>query len=122
MNEQYLQGRHIPAVVFQNEGSAQSILLPDWLRARYVDLADQVFEYVIHVVSETDLGMPDAIAFKYYENSNWWWVLCSYNGIVNPATDMFLGQRLRIPLLQQVQIVLQTSESEVSRVGQIAII
>lgn len=108
MSEQYLQATHIPNVIFQGQGAAQSEVLPDWLNARYVDLHEKVLEYVLHTVTETDLGQPDAIAYAHYGDSNWWWLICSYNGIVNPMTDMFLGQRLRIPTLQQAQMSLQS--------------
>lgn len=105
--EQYLQERHIPVVRYQGQGAAQSEELPDWLNARYADLYLASMETQLHIVSDTDLAQPDAIAYRYYRNSNWWWLLCSYNGIVNPLTDMFLGQRLKIPALQQAQLLLQ---------------
>jgi hypothetical protein len=121
-NEQYLQGQHIPTVVFQNQGNSQSVLMPDWLNARYVDMQNKVFEYVVHIVTDSDLGQPDAIAYRYYEDSNWWWIICSYNGVINPIRDMFLGQRLRIPVLQQVQLVLQQSDKNNNRIGQTALV
>jgi hypothetical protein len=105
--EQYLQERHIPVVQYQGQGAAQSEQLPDWLNARYADIWQAELETQVHIVSDTDLGQPDAIAYRYYGNSNWWWLICSYNGVVNPLTDMFLGQRLKIPALQQAQLLLQ---------------
>lgn len=108
MNEQYLQATHIPVIAYQAQGAAQSEVLPDWLSARYVDLHEKVLQFFFHTVTETDLGQPDQIAYKYYNDSNWWWMLCSYNGIVNPMTDMYLGQRIRIPALHQAQLSLQS--------------
>lgn len=106
MSDQYLQASHIPTVVFQAQGSLASELLPDWLNASYVDLHERVLQYGFHTVSETDLGQPDSIAHRYYGDSNWWWLICTYNGIVNPIVDMYLGQKLRIPVLHQAQMSL----------------
>jgi hypothetical protein len=108
MSKQRLQSTHIPTVIFQGQGAAQSEELPDWLNARYVDLHEKVLETLFHTVSETDLGQPDLIAHTYYGDSNWWWLICSYNGIVNPMVDMYLGQKLRIPSLHQAQMSLQS--------------
>ena len=109
MSKQYLQSTHIPTVVFQAQGAAQSEILPDWLNARYVDLHEREIQYTFHTISETDIAEPDSIAFQAYDDSNWWWLICSYNGIVNPAVDMVVGQRLRIPNLYQVQTLLQAA-------------
>jgi hypothetical protein len=108
MSKQSFQSTHIPTVIFQGQGAAQSEELPDWLNARYVDLHEKVLETMFHTVSETDIGQPDLIAYTYYGDSNWWWLICSYNGIVNPMVDMYLGQKLRIPLLHQAQMSLQS--------------
>lgn len=121
--EQFMQARHIPVVVYQGQGSAASEQLPDWLNARYVDLHEAVLTYDLYTVTDTDLGEPDAIAYKFYGDSRWWWLLCSYNGIVNPLTDMYPGQRLRIPVLQQTQMLLQDlGNRREDRVGAIAIL
>lgn len=108
MSEQYLQSTHIPTRIYQAQGAAQSESLPDWLSASYVDLHERVIEFAFHTVSDSDLAQPDAIAHKYYGDSNWWWLICTYNGIVNPMRDMYLGQRLRVPSLHQAQMSLQS--------------
>ena len=45
----------------------------------------------------TDLGRLDLLAYQYYENVNLWWVIAYVNDIVDPLTDMSIGQLLRIP-------------------------
>lgn len=108
MSLQFLQETHIHQVVYQRQGSAMSETLPDWLSAQYIDLHERVLEYSLYVVTESDIGQPDGIAHKFYGDSSWWWLVCSYNGIVNPVTDMFAGQRLRVPALHQAQMALQS--------------
>lgn len=121
--EQFLQAAHIPTVVFQDQGSAPSELLPDWLNARYVDVQESVLQYQLHTVSETDVAQPDSIAHRFYGKSDWWWLICTYNGIVNPTTDMYLGQKLRIPALQQTQLLLQSlGDRRENRIGETAVL
>lgn len=107
MLKQYLQSTHIPVVEFQGQGSTESEMLPDWHKAAYVDLHERTLDVSLYIVSDSDLGQPDRIAWRVYGDSNWWWLICSYNGIINPMTDMYLGQRLRIPALHQAQLSLQ---------------
>lgn len=49
-----------------------------------------------HVVVDGDLGRLDLIAYKYYNDINLWWYVAFSNGIVNPFTDMYVGQVLQI--------------------------
>jgi hypothetical protein len=109
MSEQYLQATHIPVRIYKAQGAAQSETLPDWLSADYVDLHERVIEFVFHTISDSDLAQPDAIAHKYYGDSRWWWLVCTYNGIVNPMRDMYLGQRIRVPALHQAQMSMQST-------------
>lgn len=106
--EQFLMATHTPQDVYQGQGSAQSEVLPDWLNCRYIDIHERVVEFVLHTITETDLGEPDGIAYTYYGDSRWWWLICSYNGIVNPMTDMVPGDKLRVPILQHAQMSLQS--------------
>ena len=108
MAEQYLQATHTPTVVYQSADDSQAELLPDWLNVAYGDLHERNIQYGFHTVTEEDLGQPDGIAYRYYEDSNWWWLIMSYNGIINPMTDLKLGQRLKIPNLQQSKLFLQS--------------
>jgi hypothetical protein len=108
MNEQYLMATHTQFKTYQGEGAAQSEQMPDWLSARYIDLHERVLEFRFHIVTESDIGEPDRIAYQYYGDSRWWWLVCSYNGIVHPLTDLIVGQKLKIPTLQQAQLNLQS--------------
>jgi hypothetical protein len=120
--EQFLQQAHIPNIIYQGQGAAQSEILPDWLSATYLDLQESVLQYTLHTVSETDISQPDGISYTNYGRSDWWWLICTYNGIVNPITDMYIGQKLRIPALQQTQLLLQVLDRNENRIGQNAVV
>ena len=106
-NEQYLTATHTPVVTYQSANDQQSEDLPDWLNIGYGDLQERQLSYGYHTVTEEDIGQPDGIAYRYYSDSNWWWLIMSYNGIINPFTDLELGMRLKIPNLQQSKLLLQ---------------
>jgi hypothetical protein len=119
-DSQSKRSSYIPIVEYQANGGRQSISLPDWLSADYIDLHERVISYERHVVTDSDLSQPDGIAFKYYKEEGWWWLICSFNGIIDTFTDFYAGQVLRIPNLQQAALFLQ-KQDEVSgqdRIGQ----
>lgn len=104
---QYMQSGYVPTVIYKQRGSSQSLVLPDWLGAGYVDLADNITQYDLYTVQDSDIGLPDGIAYRAYGNSNWWWVICDFNGIVDPFNDMTIGQVIKIPSLLEVTLFLQ---------------
>jgi len=55
--------------------------------------------WTIHTVTSREVGFPDIIASRYYGDGSekFWWVICLVNGIVNPDTDLYPGQKLSIP-------------------------
>ena len=108
MEAQYLRETHIPQVVFRGQDSDQQVTLPDWLSAAYIDLHERDIMFGVHIVTESDLSEPDCISYKHYGSSLWWWLICSFNGIINPATDMYVGQKIKVPALQQAQLSLQS--------------
>jgi len=57
----------------------------------------------IHVVVANDVGDLPALSFRYYKNINGWWIIGMYNGIFDPFTDMYPGQRLKIPSLDSIE-------------------
>ena len=42
-------------------------------------------------------NMPGAIAQKFYGNQNYYWIICYFNGIVNPFKDLTPGKVIKIP-------------------------
>jgi hypothetical protein len=62
--------------------------------------------YSLYTVTREDVGFPDRIAYLCYGANQeiHWWVIAMVNGILDPETDLFPGQRLIVPsyaLLQQ---------------------
>ena len=53
--------------------------------------------YHRYTISISDIGRLDLIAWKYYQEVSWWWVIAYYNSIANQLTDMVVGNLLIIP-------------------------
>ena len=37
------------------------------------------------------------ISFKFYNTIKLWWLICKFNNIINPFTELQIGKRIKIP-------------------------
>lgn len=42
---------------------------------------------------------PEILSQRIYNNPNYWWVICQYNGILDPKVELYLGKKIRFPTL-----------------------
>ena len=56
--------------------------------------------YVIHIATKQDTF--DSLALKYYNNPTLYWVICDYNRIQDPFSELVEGQRIKIPTLSNI--------------------
>ena len=61
--------------------------------------------YKIHTVVPGDTF--DNLALYYYNNPTLFWVICSFNHICNPYTQLKTGQQIKIPALSNIQFDIQ---------------
>lgn len=72
---------------------------------RFEQLGDQAIvftDYTIHIVGPSEVGRLDNIAKTEYGDKSLWWVLAHVNNIAHPMDDLFPGQQLIVPLLEDV--------------------
>lgn len=72
---------------------------------RRVEIPDSVNDSV-HIITESEIGRLDNVAFKYYGDSLLWWVIADANSINDPFTDMIAGSEIRIPDIKTVKSAL----------------
>lgn len=48
-------------------------------------------------------GRPDLLGYLFYGDPGLWWVIATYNGIIDPTEELVLGKILLIPLKERVQ-------------------
>lgn len=106
---------YIPVAQYQpSKYSATRVDILDYLAASYTNMRQDVQSTVLHKVTENDATHPDLISFKYYEREDLWWIICMYNSIVNPLTELTVGKVLRIPNLVEVNNLLTQAEQQSS--------
>jgi len=57
---------------------------------------------VYHTIATGEDLRLDAIAYKYYGNYQLWWVIAVANNILDPFTELKIGQTIRIPYLPYI--------------------
>lgn len=62
--------------------------------------------YVMHKVLPNDTF--DSLALKYYNNPTLYWVICDFNRIQDPFTELKVGERIKIPTLSNISFIKTT--------------
>lgn len=63
-----------------------------------IDLINMNLPYTETYVRKSEENRPALVAQRVYNNPNYWWVICQYNGILDPKI-LPNGTLLRIPNL-----------------------
>lgn len=56
------------------------------------------------VVSSSEEGRPDKIAYNIYQKANLAWLVMQYNNIVDPIEELTTGTRLTLPSYSRVML------------------
>lgn len=103
--------------------AGEQVRVPDFLNASYVDrirklVIDQTYE-----LQAGDIGYPDLLSSRLYGTIDYWWILCMYNGCVDPLTDMVAGAKWSIPTSDSIQnLVSNQAGTRSNRVGSAVVI
>lgn len=100
------------SVLVDEEGNPEVAL--DVLSASYEGLRDQNIICDTVIITDSEVAQPDAIAHKFYGQSQLWWIICSYNGILDPYTELVPGTKLLVPRLDEVMIYLTRDSSAIT--------
>ena len=57
--------------------------------------------YTAHTVVKGDTF--DNLALYYYNNPTYYWIICSFNRILDPFTDLIEGSIIKIPTLSNIE-------------------
>lgn len=49
------------------------------------------------------VNRPDAIAYKFYGNAKFWWIIAERNEILDPFTGFYKGRKLKIPAMERLR-------------------
>lgn len=94
----------------------------DWLSANYNNLFEQVSTVQSFVITDTEAGLPDVISYRFYNTEELWWLICVYNGIIDPLTELVTGLTIQIPDLDQSTVFLFQNSGTGTRAGSSVVI
>lgn len=89
----------------------------DWLTATYNNLFEQVTSIRKFTITESEAGLPDVIAFRFYNTEELWWLICVYNGIIDPLEELVPGVIIDIPDLDQSTVFLFQNSGSGTQAG-----
>lgn len=58
-------------------------------------------DYITFKVDSKDHTLP-AIAYKYYNNQLYWWILAYANDIIDPSKSLEIGSTIKVPRILDV--------------------
>lgn len=94
----------------------------DWrldpLSAVYCALNRKSFSTSPFTVTQAEAHRPDLVSIKCYGRNDWWFIICQYNGIINPLKELYIGRDLIIPNYNEVDKLFKQGQSK-ARQGQV---
>jgi hypothetical protein len=64
------------------------------------DSSDQIY-----IIEEKYTNRIDLIAYAFYNEPRWWWIIAQYNNILDPWIEIIPGRKLLIPTLNRLQLL-----------------
>ena len=83
----------------------------DYLSPKYVNIKYLLPPTKIYNVDASDHANAPGIAFNFYGSVDYWWVVCMYNGILDPITELEPGTSLQLPSLVDVNAFLSSQDT-----------
>ena len=84
----------------------------DYLSPKYLNIAFALRATNSYTVNSSDASNAPGIAFLVYGNRDYWWIICLYNGILDPLAEFVPGSVLQLPDLADVNAFLSTQDAQ----------
>lgn len=113
LNRAFRNARRDPRLPERNLGGVEFGLLPV-----LIDFEQAGSDFQVHRVRQQDIGFLDLLAVRFYGAGfeDFWWAIAYANAIIDPESEMFVGQSLVIPSREAVTTFL-TRKSGVGQGG-----
>lgn len=79
-------------------------------------LRESVTTSTVYEVSSAFENRAPSISYEVYGDEKYWWVICLFNGILDPTEDITVGLQLKIPDKSELDSYL--SQNVLGRTGQ----
>jgi len=84
----------------------------DYLSPKYLNIKFQLPASKNYIVDGSDRANAPGIAFNFYGDRDYWWIVCMYNGIIDPITEFSPGTVLQLPSLADVNTFLSSQDPQ----------
>lgn len=85
----------------------------NYLSARYKNITFRIPPKQQFTVTHVDRANAPGLAHLIYGDKSYWWVLCLYNGILDPIEEISPGRVLNLPSLTDINNFLTSQDSNV---------
>jgi hypothetical protein len=58
---------------------------------------------IVYFVEKKYEGKPQLLGYVFYGDTGLWWIICQYNGIIDPLEEIIEGKLLLIPTIERVK-------------------
>ena len=72
---------------------------------------------IIYVLEKKYEGRPEMLGYVFYGDVGMWWVICQYNSILDPISELVEGTMLLIPLMARVKAELFSPNTTVGGIA-----
>ena len=118
----FRRSTHMPLMRVPSSSGSETVTYRDRARALFFlernDIRIKITTFQLHTVTELDEFAAPTIAQRYYDNHEYWWVICLYNDIIDPTTELYAGKNIRIPDQRELERYLSQSLVSTNRIGE----
>ncbi len=84
----------------------------DYLSAKYKNIKDLLPAKQSYTLSDFDESNLPGLAYKFYGDTGYWWIIGLYNGIIDPISGLTPGTVLQLPSLADINSLLTAQDSQ----------
>lgn len=72
---------------------------------------------VIYLVEQKYVGKPHLLGYVFYGDIGLWWIICAYNGVIDPMEEIIEGKALLIPTLDRIKTQIFSGNTQIGGVA-----
>ena len=64
---------------------------------------------IVYYIEPAYENKPYLLGYMFYGDEGLWWVVCQYNGIIDPLNELVTGKLILVPTIERVRSAMFTS-------------
>lgn len=82
----------------------------NYLSSLYKNIRFQIQAVQVYTLTQSDTANAPGLAFRFYGDVGYWWVICLFNGIIDPIEELVPGRTLQLPSIADVNAFLTAQD------------